>query len=181
MEEMDYYTGKHSLCMQLSDNYLFWEMNLKRRNMQNSHLVCTGKLHYPFKNGIKCMKNYTESSRIAWCFNSCWAQEREGEGVSPAGHASMWNLVKTIPADLRLIRSVNSWTNSASSRASWLDSFMYIRSKIQVKPLHPPFSCGSQCLTHRQRSRCSLMFQGRCCWGLSEPLAPSLLGKSAAT
>lgn len=36
--------------MQLPDNNLFWEVNLKRRNVQSSHLVHTGKLYYPFKN-----------------------------------------------------------------------------------------------------------------------------------
>ena len=60
-----------SLCMRLSGNDLFWESNLRRRNTQNSHLVCTRKWHYPFKNRIKCMKNDTESSRTAWCFNWC--------------------------------------------------------------------------------------------------------------
>lgn len=34
-------------------------------------------------------EQHRKRSVEAWCFNSWWAQEKEGEGVSPAGQASM--------------------------------------------------------------------------------------------
>lgn len=78
-------------------------------------LFALGSCIIAVKVGNKIHKEqHRKRSVEAWCFNSCRAQEKEGEGVSPAGQASMSNLVKNIPADLRLIRSMNGWTNSAS-------------------------------------------------------------------